>query len=88
MIFALILAAQAVDGEGTAVADPFAPARSGLIEFMPETSELNCFQAICKINGTPYQRMMSRTVDPAVHNIEVDIAQVVHQVRQTLALTH
>lgn len=60
----------------------------GLIEFMPETYELNCFQAICKINGTPYQRMMSRTVDPAVHNIEVDIAQVVHQVRQTLALTH
>lgn len=60
----------------------------GLIEFMPETYELNCFQAICEINGIPYQRMMSRTVDPAVHNIEVDIAQVVRQVRQTLALTH
>lgn len=64
------------------------PHSRGLIEFMPQTYTHDCFQAICQINRTHYQRMIARTVDLAVHDIEVDVAQVIGMVRQTLTLTH
>ena len=53
MIFALILAAQAVEGQGVAVADPFAPARAGLIECTRPDPEHHTCRALTRYETTP-----------------------------------
>ena len=62
------------------------PQSRGMIEFMPETYSHECFRMICDITGTPYRRIVSRTRDPAVHDIEVDVARMIDSVREALNL--